>query len=290
MIPLDSIYQQLDRSRATLKLLVVDACRSNPTRAAGGKTMSRGFASSLRKPPRGLLLLTSCGEGQVAFEEPTFGHGVFMHFVLDGLAGKAADEDGDVTLTGLYAYASSHTKKYVATKFSGFQTPALEGKIDADFELCRVDRNSLPATPLPAIRCRDRPQPPARHAGQRDHQLDRHEVGAHSGWRVFDGLAGAGIRPATRSEKQHRVRITKPFYLGVYEVTLDEFLKFYEAANYKSRWKTQGNKSAGGLKPKNGKYELDCRCAVCSLELGASRSNAAASGGGRELERRGGIL
>ena len=32
---------------------------------------------------------------------------------------------------------------------------------------------------------------------------------------------------------QHLVRITKPFYIGQYEVTLNEFLKFYEDAKYK---------------------------------------------------------
>ena len=32
---------------------------------------------------------------------------------------------------------------------------------------------------------------------------------------------------------RHRVRITKAFYMGAYETTLKEFLKFYHAANYK---------------------------------------------------------
>ncbi len=33
---------------------------------------------------------------------------------------------------------------------------------------------------------------------------------------------------------QHRVRITKPFYFGKYEVTNAQFRKFVEATNYKT--------------------------------------------------------
>jgi formylglycine-generating enzyme required for sulfatase activity len=263
MIPLDNIYQQLDRSRAALKLVLVDACRSDPTRAAGGKTMTRGFATSLRQLPRGLLLLTSCGEGQVAFEEPQFGHGVFMHFVLDGLAGKAADEDGDVTLTGLYTYASSHTKKYVAQKFSGFQTPALEGKIDANFELCRVDVR--PTIPLPTAPPPTKPVPVPPGEEPPVVEVKPGKVITNSiGMKLVGIPAGEFMMGSPEAEKgrnkdeqQHRVRITAPFYFGVYEVTLDEFLKFYEAANYKSRWNAQGGEVGVGLKPKNGKYERD---------------------------------
>ena len=32
---------------------------------------------------------------------------------------------------------------------------------------------------------------------------------------------------------RHKVRITKSFYMGQHEVTLNQFLKFYHAANYK---------------------------------------------------------
>ena len=36
------------------------------------------------------------------------------------------------------------------------------------------------------------------------------------------------------NEKQHRVRITKPFYMGVYNVTLSDYFTFYHASGYKT--------------------------------------------------------
>ena len=49
-----------------------------------------------------------------------------MNYLLEGLRGKAADNEGTVTLARLYDYASVSTKKYVARKFSAYQSPALE--------------------------------------------------------------------------------------------------------------------------------------------------------------------
>jgi formylglycine-generating enzyme required for sulfatase activity len=46
-------------------------------------------------------------------------------------------------------------------------------------------------------------------------------------------------------EKQHRVRITKPFYMGVYHVTLGNFLAFYHASGYKTEAETDGEGSWG---------------------------------------------
>ena len=56
-----------------------------------------------------------------------------------------------------------------------------------------------------------------------DHQLDRHEAGADPGRRVPDGLARFGQGRQDDEKPQHRVRITRPFYLGATEVTQGQY-------------------------------------------------------------------
>lgn len=54
---------------------------------------------------------------------------------------------------------------------------------------------------------------------------------------------------------RHKVKITKAFYMGQYEVTLGQFLKFYHAAKYKTEIERDGKPSWGYDKEGNGPVE-----------------------------------
>src|SRR5439155_699510 len=101
LVALEGIYSRLSACPASQKILLVDACRNDP-RTGGQKgaaviDATKGFAKSLEKGREGILVLSSCAPGQVSWEDEKLGHGVFMHFVLKGLAGEAKDRDGEVT-------------------------------------------------------------------------------------------------------------------------------------------------------------------------------------------------
>ena len=56
--------------------------------------------------PKSLSALYSCSEGQQAFEDPELKHGVFFHYVIEGLAGAAdVDKDNQVSMDELKLYA-----------------------------------------------------------------------------------------------------------------------------------------------------------------------------------------
>ncbi|NQT13866.1 MAG: caspase family protein, partial [Planctomycetes bacterium] len=159
LLSLEYIYEQLLKSKARQKLLLVDACRNDP-RPAGEKSATSGpgtdaFARALEKPPQGILVLTSCQPGEVSVEDPAFNHGVFMHFFIEGLTGLADREEGGnqderVSLLELYKFAHNRTKAYVFRKRNLVQTPMLRGQIAGDYEIAVVKPLAVPAVHVPA--------------------------------------------------------------------------------------------------------------------------------------------
>jgi len=125
----------LEQSKATFKLMIVDACRDNPftTRSVAGASALQTLAD----PPSGVMLLQSSRSGQVSYEDSELQHGVFTHYIVEGLRGKAADKEGRITLLGLTKYTMDETPLHVLNRFRSSQQPYLRGEI-TDFVLANV--------------------------------------------------------------------------------------------------------------------------------------------------------
>ena len=217
LISMDWVYDRLTQSKADLRLVMVDACRNDP-RPPGQRALSnaevragtRAFVETTDKRlPEGILLLNSCSEGEVSQEDEKFGHGVFMHFVLEGLAGQA-DKDGDkkVTFNELVRYTSKETKLFVEKRYNDSQRPKLKGNLTGDvldFELASlsVPRRPDPPKPLPA----NAPKTLTNSIAMKFTLIPAGE------FEMGDEI----------QSPVHRVRISQPFYLGVYEVTQAQY-------------------------------------------------------------------
>ena len=143
----DWVFEQLEKCKAKQKVFIIDACRNELT--FGGDRASDG-AKTLEDPigadTHGFILIASCDKTQKSWEHPDLKHGVFTHYFAEGLSGAAADEDGYVTIMGLFQYTSSKTKKYVFREFNEVQVPTFrQGEEMTDFYLAKV--NCTPPTP-----------------------------------------------------------------------------------------------------------------------------------------------
>ena len=256
MVSLETIYNQMRRSKASSKLLLVDACRNDPTLEGKKSSFSddslTALGQSLQRPPVGIVALTSCAEGQISMEDKKLGHGVFMHFILEGLRG-AADKSGDgnkddrVSLAELFAYSNVKTRAYVAQKFADFQTPKLKSEV--------TDPLSRFILGIPGTRVMARIDPPAFKGGKSiTNSIGMKMVLIPAGeFMMGSGRSAAEIARIFESKAedfenehpQHRVKITKPFYLGAYEVTVGQFRKFVSAMGYKTDAEKDGEGGRG---------------------------------------------
>ncbi len=119
---------RLEKCKAGTKVLLVDACRNDPfqdkTRAAQVVALESVTRSEVPDPPRGVAAFFSCSENEKAYESDKLKHGVFFHFVIEGLKGEAAPDKGEVTLLGLSEYVTQKVGDYVRAAYG------LEARVD----------------------------------------------------------------------------------------------------------------------------------------------------------------
>ncbi|MGL4553573.1 MAG: caspase family protein [Gemmataceae bacterium] len=93
LLSVTGLMDQLGGCGAGGKLLLVDACRNQlaPRAAVRALSVERGMV------PGGVAAMFGCKAGKSAYESDDLKHGVFFHFVLQGLRGGAKGADGRVT-------------------------------------------------------------------------------------------------------------------------------------------------------------------------------------------------
>jgi len=154
MVRLQWVYDRMEACKASQKVLLVDACRNLPARSLDDSKSVANFARSLADfdPPKGICQLSSCAGGQKSYEDQEFKQGVFMHFVIQGLAGEAdrtaqGNNDGEVNLLELFAYTAKKTSSHVIKNHDATQTPKLKSEeLDYNITLCKV--SSAPGGPI----------------------------------------------------------------------------------------------------------------------------------------------
>jgi hypothetical protein len=167
-IRLDEWIGALDSAKALNRILLLDTCHSGqigekdelllaklnsglpdgvrvvktdskavPKEGGADPEMRRRFIEEMFSLPglhRGLNIIGASAGAQLAFESPDWNNGVFTASILEALAGKKADSDGDgrVSITELRAYSGER----VAELTKGAQTPSVVAfEEDQDFHL-----------------------------------------------------------------------------------------------------------------------------------------------------------
>lgn len=108
-------HQELDETLrdlpATIRLAVVDACKSGAVTRKGGAPAAEFTVDVTGPQIAGLVILTSSGADELSQESRALAGSVFTHHLVSGLRG-AADRDGDrqVTVGEAYHYAYERTR------------------------------------------------------------------------------------------------------------------------------------------------------------------------------------
>ncbi len=263
-IGMTEVFTSLRLSKAGRRIVLADCCRNDPNAARG-----RSFGANVKISdlPERTAALFACSSGEKAFEDKTAGHGVFTQAVLERI--REHKEDSPLTAALLGEHLEMNVPKRVSklTKGREKQTPRYLSINTVDLQLLRTDRRLPPPIFNFADSSRSESealaaqQAWAKYTGQElffsnsigmQFRLlppgefmmgsnDSKEELKAKGFSVREDFDFSAEHP------QHRVQITKPFCVGVHEVTLSQFLKYYNAdrVNHKTDAEKDGKGGSG---------------------------------------------
>jgi formylglycine-generating enzyme required for sulfatase activity len=229
-LKLDEVISALESSGARQRMLWIDACRNATSAGAKSVANARGFVNV--PPASGTRMLFSTSIGGISYENDEFQQGVFTHFLIQGLQGKAADSDGVVTFRRLASYVRRSAQKW---SYERGQLQIPEERSDeavSDFILGKWS-GTIDSRP----RAEDTPPPlgpsPASIA-EGDIQANAIDGEAYvfipAG--SFEMGCSAGDPECSQDERPlHSVRISHGFWLGQSEVTVSSYLRYARSLN-----------------------------------------------------------
>jgi formylglycine-generating enzyme required for sulfatase activity len=219
LVSVTKVYSELEESFAGAKIVLVDACRNDPTPGRG-----RGLeAGSAPSPPNGIGVLFSCSAGQRAFEHDSLKHGVFFHYVLEGLRKEAADKKGRVTFDGLQSYVREEVPDKVHGLFPD-QKPDQKPNVSGTFEgkpLVLLTLSTSATAPPQTVPKTDKFAGSKAGEEWSDNGLKMKFCWCPSG--RFTMGSPRDEKDRQDPEDQVQVTLSQGFWLGKYEVTQKEY-------------------------------------------------------------------
>jgi len=133
-VPMPVLRECLSYIDSTHRVLILDACRNDPHKGMGDEDnlltseFSRDIIAAAQVPVENVVpatcVLFSCSEGERAYEWPDQGHGAFTHYLLEGMQGKAQDDQGRLTIQSLGRYVEQQVPRWAKkTRTPKPQTP-----------------------------------------------------------------------------------------------------------------------------------------------------------------------
>jgi uncharacterized caspase-like protein len=108
-LALKQVEQAIRGTGAKRAMLFIDACRDNPSIA--GSRSGRN-ASFIYSKSEGMKVLYATKFGEVSWESPQLGHGVFSHFLIKALRGEAADSNGIISFSTIENYVQQKVSNW----------------------------------------------------------------------------------------------------------------------------------------------------------------------------------
>ena len=129
------LIAQIERSSARKKILIIDACHSGAGKGANEiQTRSQRLVNTLEETAHGFVCLSSCSGGQLSHELPDLGHGIFSHYLANGILGAADPlRTGVIDIASLYTFARERTIQH-AHQIGVKQEPYLISRVAAPLD------------------------------------------------------------------------------------------------------------------------------------------------------------
>ena len=132
LLPIEELRKTLSKTPATLRLVVIDACRTGASMQTKGGRKGPDISVNMHRSEKlqGDLFIRSSSSGEPAQEWSFFRGALFTHHMVAGLRGAAdIDGNGRVTLAESYSYAFQKTVSSAVTAKAGPQHPSFDFKM-----------------------------------------------------------------------------------------------------------------------------------------------------------------